>query len=97
MNIEISSTSVDRIVDHFIQAGIASGDKAQDVERLIDALSQPPHNWTIAQIVQHLQKEQSGGVRKTPYEVAQQFGLIGAMDGPTDLATNPEHMNGFGE
>jgi len=23
--------------------------------------------------------------------------LVGTLEGPSDLATNPEHMNGFGE
>jgi len=27
----------------------------------------------------------------------QERGVVGAMDGPGDLSTNPEHMQGFGE
>lgn len=97
MNIEISSTVVDRIASQFAQAGVTSGDAASDVERLIEMLSEPPYNLTVQQIARHLKRENSTDRRETPFEVAQKFGLIGALEGPTDLATNPEHMNGFGE
>jgi hypothetical protein len=34
---------------------------------------------------------------RTLYEALHERGLIGAYDGPVDLSTNPEHMEGFGE
>ena len=30
-------------------------------------------------------------------DAMQERGLVGAMQGPGDLSTNPEHMKGFGE
>lgn len=37
------------------------------------------------------------GKQLTAYDVAQQMGIIGmSSDGPSDLATNPAHMEGFG-
>jgi hypothetical protein len=38
------------------------------------------------------------GVRdKTLFEVLSERGILGCFDGPTDLSTNPKHMEGFGE
>ncbi|MEQ8210272.1 MAG: hypothetical protein RH917_10615 [Lacipirellulaceae bacterium] len=31
------------------------------------------------------------------YDAMKEYGLIGAMEGPGDLSTNPDHMKGFGE
>lgn len=44
-------------------------------------------------------ESQSNGTRtETPFERADRLSLVGAIgEGPTDLATNPQHMNGFGK
>jgi hypothetical protein len=34
---------------------------------------------------------------KTLYDVLAERGILGCFDGPTDLSTNPKHMEGFGE
>jgi metal-responsive CopG/Arc/MetJ family transcriptional regulator len=35
--------------------------------------------------------------RETCYDLAKRLGIIGSVKGlPTDLSTNPEHMEGFG-
>jgi hypothetical protein len=35
--------------------------------------------------------------RETCYDIAKRMGIIGVFkDGPHDLSTNPEHMEGFG-
>jgi hypothetical protein len=34
---------------------------------------------------------------KTLFEVLSERGILGCFDGPTDLSTNPKHMEGFGE
>jgi len=34
---------------------------------------------------------------KSLYEVLSERGMLGCFDGPTDLATNPRHMEGFGK
>ena len=31
------------------------------------------------------------------YDVLSERGMLGCFDGPTDLATNPMHMEGFGQ
>jgi hypothetical protein len=31
------------------------------------------------------------------YDVLLERGILGCFDGPTDLSTNPKHMEGFGE
>jgi putative addiction module CopG family antidote len=40
------------------------------------------------------------GAQKTAYDVARRAGVIGCLKGsrrsPTDLSTNPKHMEGFG-
>jgi hypothetical protein len=34
---------------------------------------------------------------RTLYDVLLERGILGCFDGPSDLSTNPEHMEGFGE
>jgi hypothetical protein len=33
---------------------------------------------------------------KSLHDVLEERGILGCFDGPTDLATNPRHMEGFG-
>ena len=46
------------------------------------------------------QKQAAKSVEETAFDVLQRNGLIGCVKGspgtPTDLATNPDHMQGFG-
>lgn len=39
----------------------------------------------------------SAAIEKTLFEVLSERGILGCFDGPTDLSTNPKHMEGFGE
>jgi hypothetical protein len=34
---------------------------------------------------------------KSLYDILSERGILGCFDGPTDLSTNPKHMEGFGE
>lgn len=34
---------------------------------------------------------------KSLYDVLSERGILGCFDGPTDLATNPKHMEAFGQ
>lgn len=34
---------------------------------------------------------------RTLFDVLTERGVLGCYDGPTDLSTNPKHMEGFGE
>src|SRR3972149_3931917 len=34
---------------------------------------------------------------KSLYDVLSERGILGCFDGPTDLSTNPKHMEGFGD
>jgi len=46
-------------------------------------------------IEEHLRQQQPA---ETCYDVAKRLGIIGVFkDGPSDLSTNPAHMEGFGE
>lgn len=39
----------------------------------------------------------NGISRETPFERAKRLGLVGAIqEGPSDLATNPQYLEGFG-
>lgn len=38
-----------------------------------------------------------GKANKSLYETLHARGMVGSFEGPTDLSTNPEHMEGFGE
>ena len=35
--------------------------------------------------------------KMTLYDVLLERGMLGCFDGPSDLSTNPKHMEGFGE
>jgi hypothetical protein len=36
-------------------------------------------------------------IGKSLFDVLTERGILGCFDGPTDLSTNPKHMEGFGE
>ena len=40
----------------------------------------------------------NGGTGRTLYDALEKRGIIGSItDGPSDLSTNPKHMQGFGK
>ena len=41
--------------------------------------------------------ETSGQREWSLFHVLEERGILGCFDGPTDLSTNPKHMEGFGE
>jgi hypothetical protein len=38
----------------------------------------------------------NSSTQKSLYDVLSERGMLGCFDGPTDLSTNPKHMEGFG-
>ena len=45
-------------------------------------------------IAEHMRRRKP---RENCYELAKRLGILGSAEGlPTDLSTNPEHMEGFG-
>jgi hypothetical protein len=70
----------------FVEQELAAGEK--------HSLEQCLQQWRASQ----LNLSVSGDPTPTPFERASRLGLIGCIDnGPHDLATNPRHMEAFGE
>ena len=38
-----------------------------------------------------------GQASRSALEKAEALGVVGCVDGPSDLSTNPDHMRGYGE
>ena len=100
MQIEVSEQTVESITRHLVAAGVASGDKVGNVETLLEMLARSPNSATFHQIVQLLKArphEQDAPHEENALEFAERLGLVGTFQGPADLSTNPDHMNGFGQ
>lgn len=98
MQIEVKKETAQKIAAHLEAAGVMSGDESRNVERFLDILADCPDGMTLRQIVERLKSQKQHASRsESAFEVAKRLGLIGAHDGPADLSTNPEYMNGFGQ
>lgn len=98
MQIEVSEQTVESISRHLAAAGVASADKVGSVEALLEMLARSPNSVTFHQIAQLLKaREQETPKEETALEVAERLGLVGTFQGPSDLSTNSDHMNGFGQ
>jgi hypothetical protein len=49
----------------------------------------------LREAIEHRLKTKRPAPRVSAYDLVKH--LVGTLEGPTDLATNPEHMKGFGE
>jgi len=67
---------------------------AAKLERLAKDESRSKQALMREAIEQRLKARRVAG-KKSAYDVIK--GLVGTLDGPSDLATNPVHMKGFGE
>ena len=57
-----------------------------------------PWNELLDELFASLPRQKNGkGNRRSLFDALSERGMIGAMDGPGDLSTNPKHMEGFGE
>jgi hypothetical protein len=49
------------------------------------------------ELISNAPTETNGQRERTLFDVLNERGILGCFDGPTDLSTNPKHMEGFGE
>jgi hypothetical protein len=63
------------------------------VDNLLDAAPAALQSQTIAAV----EPNGDATAQKSLYDVLTERGILGCFDGPTDLSTNPKHMEGFGE
>ncbi len=56
-----------------------------------------PEVFTEALATYRPQVMVNGNSRESFSKAAERLGLIGCTEGPSDLSTNPAHMEGFGE
>lgn len=83
MNVHISKST-----EEVIAAALSTGEYSS-AEEFIEAMAK---RWKIRYLAT---RANSDG--QTAYDALKRQGLIGCMlPGPTDLATNPSHMDGFG-
>jgi len=71
-------------------------------ERLARIAEQSGQPWQelLAHVIATLpgQRSNGPGQRKSAYDLLNEAGLIGCIDGgPADLSSNPKYMEGFGE
>ncbi len=96
MNIEISDNTAERIVSRLQAFGITSGDKARSIQLVLEMLADSTNGLSFRQIADRL-KPGKDGPEESALEVAERLGLVGTFEGPSDLSTNPAHMQGFGQ
>ena len=63
------------------------------VDNLLDAAPVALESQTIPVV----EPNGEATTQKSLYDVLTERGILGCFDGPTDLSTNPKHMEGFGE
>jgi hypothetical protein len=51
----------------------------------------------IELVAAHSVSADSSAMSRTLFDVLTERGILGCFEGPTDLSTNPKHMEGFGE
>ncbi len=96
MNIQIADSTVERIVSRLEAAGINGDRRAEVIARVLEIISQSPTGCTLEEIMHQMKIQTALPEPENALQVAVRLGLVGAFDGPTDLSTNVEHMNGFG-
>jgi metal-responsive CopG/Arc/MetJ family transcriptional regulator len=66
----------------------------QQLEAVARAKGVSPSQVVRQAIEEHLRQQEPG---ESCYDLAKRLGILGSAKGlPTDLSTNPEHMEGFG-
>lgn len=91
----IDPTEIDLTAQQRMRLALLAEKTGKDWTKLVDdlldaapqTLFQPPG----------LQTNGGAFFEKSLYDVLSERGILGCFDGPTDLSTNPKHMEGFGE
>lgn len=96
MNIQIADSTVERIVARLAAAGVRDENRAETIGRVLEILSQSPTGCSLEEIMERMKTKTTDAAPENALQVAERLGLVGAFDGPTDLSTNAEHMDGFG-
>ena len=97
MNMAIDPTEFDLTPEQRQRLAILAEESGKNVGEVVDELldaapatmGAKPSGWSEAG---------SNALQdKSLYDVLLERGILGCFDGPTDLSTNPKHMEGFGE
>lgn len=96
MNIQIADSTVERILSRLKAAGVNGGGRAETIARVLEIMSQSPAGCSLEEIMNRMKIQTAPPEPENALQVAVRLGLVGAFDGPTDLSTHVEHMNGFG-
>ena len=91
----IDPTEIDLTTQQRMRLALLAEKTGKDWTKLVDdLLDAAPHALRHPQALQI-----NGGafLEKSLYDVLSERGILGCFDGPTDLSTNPKHMEGFGE
>ncbi|MEZ6137006.1 MAG: hypothetical protein R3C53_19095 [Pirellulaceae bacterium] len=95
MNIRISNEIVAKLVSRLDAAGITNGKEAERIERILELMAESSSITSLDDLIARMRSEPQAS--ENALELAQRLGVVGCMDGPADLATNPCHLDGFGE
>ncbi len=95
MKLDLSDELVDRVISLLpsMPAGIR---REEMIERLLEALAEPEHGLSRGEFAQLLKPRQESQRPQSALAAATKPGLAGSFDGPEDLSTNRQYMDGFG-
>ena len=98
MQIEVSASTVKRIVQRVKEQGLPGVSGPDVVVRILNALASSTDGLTFAAIVEEIREAPPETESESARDIAERLGLVGAFEsGVTDLSTNPVHMSGFGK
>src|SRR5438105_14432876 len=94
-------------LEQFIQDAVRAGSYARADDVIRDALTRLKQDLPKNASTSGKRRKRAepaararADIEETAYDIARRAGLIGCIKGargsPTDLSTNPEHMEGFG-
>ena len=94
MQIEISESTVNQIVERLKSQGLPDISGPEVVVRILNLFARSAAGLTFNEIKDELREHPEENAR----QMADRLGLIGAFaSGHTDLSTNPVHMIDFGQ
>lgn len=77
---------------------LLNDDQRRALANLSDEAGKPWPEVLTEALATYRPKPTAGGNRQESFtEAAERLGLVGSVEGPADLSTNPAYMEGFGE
>ncbi|MEM9368164.1 MAG: hypothetical protein AAGD07_19385 [Planctomycetota bacterium] len=98
MQIDVTDSTVQQFAKWVKAQGLSGVSASEAIDHFLQAVAKAPAEVTMAEIAQSIGTNGEAKTSESAKEMAERLGLIGALpDGPPDLSSNSDHMNGFGE